>query len=166
MEDKISIFTDGSSLGNPGPGGFSAIIKKGAKKITICGGELHTTNNRMELCAIIAGLYSASKNFPQAKTCSVFSDSKLLIETMNKGWKRKKNKDLWAKLDAIVSKFTRISWNWIKGHAGHRENTEADKIAVAQARKQQRKLKTSKRTEPVKERCDTADNAQQSLFNA
>lgn len=132
----LKIFTDGSSLGNPGPGGFCAIIKKGAKTLIVKGGDAHTTNNRMEMSGIIAGLYFVYKKFPKEKICSVFSDSRLIIETIKSKWKRKKNKDLWEKLDAIIGKFDEIEWNWVKGHSGHLENTKADKIAVAEAKKQ------------------------------
>lgn len=131
----IQIFTDGSSLGNPGPGGFCALIKKGGKTIIVKGGDPHTTNNRMEMSAIIAGLYWLHKKFPKAKTCAVYSDSNLIIETIKKGWKRKKNLDLWAKLDSQITKFEEITWHWIRGHAGHPENTKADRIAVKEARK-------------------------------
>ncbi|MEK7171477.1 MAG: ribonuclease H [Patescibacteria group bacterium] len=136
----LQIFTDGSSLGNPGPGGFCAIIKSGSKTFIIKGGEKYTTNNRMEMSAVIAGLYCVHKKFPNEKKVEVFSDSSLVIETMRRGWKRKKNVDLWAKLDMAVSKFKEVSWNWIRGHAGHKENTQADEIAVAEAKKQKKKL--------------------------
>lgn len=135
----IQIYTDGSSLGNPGPGGFCAIIKTGAKEIIVKGGTGHTTNNRMEMSGIIAGLYWIHKNLPKEKKCSVFSDSNLIIQSILKGWKRKKNLDLWAKLDNIISKFDEISWHWVKGHAGHKENTKADKIAVEEAIKRTQK---------------------------
>lgn len=130
---KIEIYTDGSSLGNPGPGGFCAIIKRAAKTVIAKGGENHTTNNRMEISAVISGLYIAHKRFPSDKQCAVYSDSTLVINTMSRSWKRKKNKDLWEKLDAIVKLFKRIEWHWIRGHAGHIDNTKADKIAVAEA---------------------------------
>lgn len=137
---NIEIYTDGSSLGNPGPGGFGAIIKVGKETIIVKGGEALTTNNRMEMSAVIAGLYYVHKNFPTVTTCKVFSDSSLVIETLKKGWKRKKNLDLWKKMDAIVEKFNSISWNWVRGHNGHRENTQADLVAVSEAKKQQRAL--------------------------
>lgn len=140
----IQIFTDGSSLGNPGPGGFCAIIKGGTKMFIIKGGEADTTNNRMEMSAVIAGLYSVHKKFPNEKKVEVFSDSSLVIETMRCGWKRKKNVDLWEKLDTAAGKFKEVSWNWIRGHAGHKENTKADEIAVAEAKKQQKQQKKPK----------------------
>lgn len=132
---EVKIFTDGSSLGNPGPGGFGALIKKEGKKFVVKGGEAHTTNNRMEMSAIIAGLYWLHKKFPEVKTCAIFSDSQLVISTLNHGWKRKKNLDLWKKLDALVEKFDEISWHWVRGHAGHPENTQADKIAFLEAKR-------------------------------
>lgn len=132
---SIQIFTDGSSLGNPGPGGFCAIIKKETKTYIVKGGENHTTNNRMEMSAIIAGLYYVHKKITRELNVEVFSDSSLIIETMRKGWRRKKNLDLWAKLDSIAAKFDKIKWHWIRGHAGHKENTKADHIAVLEAKK-------------------------------
>lgn len=136
----VLIFADGSSLGNPGPGGFGALIKKDGKKFVVKGGEPDTTNNRMEMSAIIASLYWLHKKFPEVKTCSVFSDSQLVISTLNHGWKRKKNLDLWKKLDALVEKFDEISWHWVRGHSGHPENTQADKIAWREAKKLQQLL--------------------------
>ncbi len=141
---EVQIFTDGSSLGNPGPGGFGAIIKKGGKKFIVKGGELDTTNNRMEMSAIIAALYWVNKKISDIKTCAVFSDSQLIISTLNRGWKRKKNLDLWEKLDSMREKFDEITWHWIRGHAGHPENTEADKIAWGEAKKRQKELRTKK----------------------
>ncbi|MBI4994162.1 ribonuclease HI [Candidatus Peregrinibacteria bacterium] len=132
---SIQIFTDGSSLGNPGPGGFCAIIKKGARTFVVKGGEVKTTNNRMEMSAIIAGLYYAHKKIPTECEVEVFSDSSLIIETMRRKWKRKKNLDLWAKLDAITVKFDKLKWHWIRGHGGHPENEAADRIAVLEAKK-------------------------------
>lgn len=137
---EAAIYTDGSSLGNPGPGGFCAIIKRGKEKIIAKGGEAETTNNRMELAAVIAGLFTVRKHFPKDATAKVYSDSSLVIQTMKVGWKRKKNLDLWEKLDHIVGEFEKVSWQWVRGHAGHPENTEADKVAVSEATKQKRKL--------------------------
>ena len=135
---SVEIFTDGSSLGNPGPGGFCALIKKGGETIIVKGGEAHTTNNRMEMSAVIAGLHYLHTHFPKELECVVFSDSSLVISTITKGWKRKKNIDLWSKLDSIAEKFEKISWRWIKGHAGHTENEKADKVAFGEAKKRQR----------------------------
>lgn len=131
----IRIFTDGSSLGNPGPGGYCAIIKTPSRKIVVKGGEAHTTNNRMEMMAAIEALRHLRKNMPEHKTCAVYSDSSLLRHTVNKGWKKKKNLDLWKLLGELIKDFEEITWHWIKGHAGHPENTEADKVAVKEALK-------------------------------
>lgn len=139
---QIEIFTDGSSLGNPGPGGFCALIKKGTSTIIARGGAEHTTNNRMELAAMIAGLYTLHKKFPEVTECSIISDSNLLIQTLNKGWKRKKNLDLWEKMDKIRAHYKKITYKWVRGHNGHPENTEADRIAYGEAKKHQKKLAT------------------------
>lgn len=135
---QAEMFTDGSSLGNPGPGGFCAVIKLGGEKHIVKGGESHTTNNRMEMAAMIAGLFWLHQNYPEVKEATVFSDSNLIIQSLNKGWKRKKNLDLWEKMDAVQKYFQTIHWRWIKGHAGHKENTEADKVAVQEATKRKR----------------------------
>lgn len=143
---EVKIFTDGSALGNPGPGGFCAIIKgmeaAGKETTIVKGGASHTTNNRMEMSAVIAGLYWLHKNLPEVKTCRVFSDSQLVVFSLNHGWKRKKNLDLWKKLDAVAEKFDRIEWRWIRGHSGHKENTQADRIAVAEAEKRRKRIDT------------------------
>ena len=135
---EVKIFTDGSSLGNPGPGGFCGVVKSGDTKEIVKGGEAHTTNNRMEMRAIIESLAFVHEHYPKVKRCHVYSDSSLVISTINDGWKRKKNLDLWAALDSEIIKFEDISWNWIRGHNGHPENTEADRFAVSEAKKQQR----------------------------
>jgi len=131
---QVDIYTDGSSIGNPGPGGFAAIIKFGENKKILKGGEAVTTNNRMEMCGIIAALHWISENL-KVKTCAVHSDSRLVIQTMKEGWKRKKNLDLWEKMDKVVTNFEKIEWKWVKGHNGHLENEEADKVAVSEARR-------------------------------
>lgn len=143
---SIRIFTDGSSLGNPGPGGFCAIIKQGTDTHIVKGGDAHTTNNRMEMAAIIAGLYWVSKNFPDSRECSVTSDSNLIIQSLKQGWKRKKNLDLWEKLDHVIDKFEKIDWIWVRGHAGHKENEMADKVAVTEAIKQKGLLNLPNKT--------------------
>lgn len=137
---KVEIFTDGSSLGNPGPGGFGAIIKYDDQTQIVKGGAADTTNNRMEMSAVIAGLFWVHEHLPEVKMCTVYSDSSLVIQSLIQGWKRKKNTDLWEKMDRIVEKFEKITWKWVKGHAGHKENTEADRVAVGEAKRWQRKL--------------------------
>jgi len=142
---KAEIFTDGSSLGNPGPGGFCALVRVGGKTTIVKGGDTDTTNNRMEMSAIIAGLYFLHTKFPNASPVEVISDSSLIMDTMNKGWKRKKNKDFWEKMDFITSKFDEITWTWVRGHAGHKENTKADQVAVVEAKKQQKLVRHGKK---------------------
>lgn len=137
---EVKIYTDGSSLGNPGPGGFCAILKytegkTAAKKTIVKGGDKMTTNNRMEMSAVIAALFWVHKNLPESNKAEVFSDSQLVIKTMQLGWKKKMNKDLWEKLDSIAGHFEKISWHWVKGHAGHPENEEADRVAYREATK-------------------------------
>lgn len=100
------------------------------------------------MSAILAGLFAVSKKFPSEKTCAVFSDSNLVIQTLTEGWKRKKNLDLWEKIDRIIEKFDHIDWHWIRGHAGHKENTQADRIAVQEAKKRKR-LKQKPMPEPA-----------------
>ncbi len=131
--EKIIIYGDGSALGNPGPGGYGTVIEFGAEQILLKGGEAYTTNNRMEMTAVSEGLKWVSKNHPEVKTCTVVSDSKLVIETLKSGWKRKKNLDLWKVIDAQLPHFTKITWEWVKGHAGHKQNEIADRLANGEA---------------------------------
>ena len=125
----IKIYTDGACSGNPGPGGWAAVIVSGGKLERVSGGEDRTTNNRMEMLAAIAGLEAV----PSSSDVAVFSDSRLLINTMNLGWKRNKNRDLWERLDDAAAT-RRVSWNWVKGHAGDPLNQEADRLAVIEAK--------------------------------
>lgn len=131
----LTIYTDGSSLGNPGPGGFAGLIMSDGNKVIVKGGDKMTTNNRMEMSAIIASLAWVAKNMEHQKKVRVVSDSNLLIQTLTKGWRRKKNLDLWKKMDAVTAQFDSIEWQWTPGHAGHKENTEADRIARGEAKK-------------------------------
>ena len=125
----IDIYTDGSCIGNPGPGGWAAIIMQDGKTRNLHGRADKTTNNKMEVLAAIEGI----KATPSGVDVRVHSDSSYLINTMTKNWKRNKNRDLWNKLDTEVAK-RNVSWNWVKGHAGHPQNEEADRIANAEAR--------------------------------
>ncbi len=134
---KITLYTDGACKGNPGIGGWGALlIYKGHEK-TLYGGEADTTNNRMELMAVIEGL-SALK-----RPCEVdvYTDSRYVQQGISEwlaGWKRNgwktaakkpvKNADLWQKLDEVNQKH-RVSWHWVKGHAGHAGNERADELA-------------------------------------
>ncbi|MGZ3765485.1 MAG: ribonuclease HI [Mucilaginibacter sp.] len=132
----IEIFTDGASSGNPGPGGYGVILRSGKHYKELSAGYRKTTNNRMELMAVIKGL-EALKSLNQSVT--IYSDSKYVIDSIEKRWvygwlqkgfKDKKNKDLWLRyLD--VSKLHQIKFVWVRGHAGHPENERCDQLAVA-----------------------------------
>jgi ribonuclease HI len=134
----IEIFTDGASSGNPGPGGYGTILRSGKHYKELAEGFRKTTNNRMELLAVIKGL-EALKTPNQQVT--IYSDSKYVVDAIEKRWVNgwvakgfagKKNKDLWLRyLD--VSKLHNIRFVWIKGHAGHPENERCDRLAVAAA---------------------------------
>ncbi len=141
---RVEIFTDGACSGNPGPGGWGAILRYGSSEKELSGGEAETTNNRMELTAVIAAL-SALKE-PCAVT--ICSDSKYVIDAVTKGWAEKwqknrwikpdkkpaLNADLWERLLALLGKH-QVQFTWIKGHAGHPENERCDQLAVEQAQK-------------------------------
>ncbi len=139
---EVQIFTDGACSGNPGPGGYGVILKFNGSEKEISKGFKDTTNNRMELHAVIAGLNALNEK------CKVriYSDSKYIIDAVNNGWavrwkkngwKRNKkdyalNPDLWDKLLNLISQHE-IVFIWVKGHAGHDENERCDKMAVAAA---------------------------------
>jgi ribonuclease HI len=142
---KIKIFTDGSAKGNPGPGGYGIVLKFGDKMKEISQGYRLTTNNRMELLALIIALENLKTDkFP----VEVFSDSKYVIDSITKRWvfgwntkgfKGKKNADLWIRYLQIHSKFN-LSFHWVKGHAGHPENERCDVLAVSAAENSQHHL--------------------------
>lgn len=142
---KILIYTDGSCLGNPGFGGYGAIILDGEKEIILKDGEEKTTNNRMELRGIIEALRWTSGNCT-ATQVHIFSDSSLMIQSITKGWKRKKNLDLWKEFDElnekVWSKKNTVTWNWVKGHSTDKYNQRVDKIAVAEAVQQRNSAKS------------------------
>lgn len=131
----IHLFTDGASSGNPGPGGYGVILRSGSHYKELSAGYRKTTNNRMELLAVIVGL-EALKN--PAQQVLIHSDSKYVIDAVEKKWvfgwvlkgfAGKKNQDLWLRfLD--VYKAHQIQFKWVKGHAGHPENERCDKLAV------------------------------------
>ena len=120
----IEIYTDGACSGNPGPGGWAAVILEDGSKRTIHGREPDTTNNRMELLAVIKGLEATDVS----SEVKVFSDSQYIINTMTRNWKRRANRDLWAMLDNEVKKRD-VRWQWVRGHAGDPLNEEADALA-------------------------------------
>ncbi len=137
------IFTDGSCLGNPGAGGYAAVIIDTAGKcFEISGGEAYTTNNRMELTAAIVAL----KKIPAGSSVELFTDSSYLKNAFTQGWlanwkrcnwknaakKSVLNKDLWLELDALISRHN-VKFHWIKGHAGHPLNERCDQLARAEA---------------------------------
>ena len=133
----VNIYSDGACKGNPGPGGWGALIIEGDKKNEIFGGEANTTNNRMEILAVIMAL----KAINTISEITVFTDStyvqKGISEWIDKwkinGWKTSnknevKNKDLWVQLDSLTAQL-KINWVWVKGHSGHSENDRADYLA-------------------------------------
>ncbi len=128
----IEIYTDGSCIGNPGPGGWGAIILAD-KKYIVSGNEPDTTNNRMEMKAIIAALkWLKTNNISDPVT--IHSDSNLIVQTMNKGWKKKANTDLWEMIDSLAPELN-LTWKWVKAHATNKLNNEVDKIAFSEAEK-------------------------------
>lgn len=137
MSTLIEVFCDGACSGNPGPGGFGAILRAGGTMKEFSGGELNTTNNRMELTAAITALEALSRPC----TVSVTTDSQYLVKGMTewifswmkKGWVNSKkdpvlNRDLWERL-LTLSKKHRIEWKWVRGHSGHPENERCDELA-------------------------------------
>jgi ribonuclease HI len=136
-DPHVVIHTDGACSGNPGPGGWGAILAFGENVRELKGGEAHTTNNRMELMAAIAALEALKRPC----LVDIHTDSQYLRDGILRwmhGWKRNgwrtaekkpvKNMDLWKRLDALVAKH-RVRWHWLKGHAGHQLNERADTLA-------------------------------------
>lgn len=135
----IEIFTDGASSGNPGPGGYGVILRSGKHYKEISEGFRKTTNNRMELLAVIKGLEAITK--PNQEVL-ISSDSKYVIDAIEKRWVNgwlqkgfvgKKNKDLWLRY-LEISKLHKVRFNWVRGHNGHPENERCDQLAVAAAK--------------------------------
>jgi ribonuclease HI len=135
---EINIYTDGSSRGNPGPGGYGVILKYGRAVKELSAGFRRTTNNRMELMAVIVGLESLKT---QSIPVKIHSDSKYVLDAITKGWVHgwhrkdfagKKNKDLWLRFLQAQRGFN-ISYFWVRGHNGHPENERCDELAVAAA---------------------------------
>lgn len=134
--DKLYIYTDGSCLGNPGPGGWGVVMKFRDKVKELSGGESNSTNNRMELTSVIEALESVkSTKWP----VEIYTDSKYVVDAVNKGWvfywnkkqnmSGKKNPDLWKRFLNIYSKYDNIKFIWVKGHNGHPENERCDLLA-------------------------------------
>jgi len=137
ISDVVQIFTDGACRGNPGPGGWGALLRYGDNERSLWGGEPETTNNRMELMAVIQGLLALQRSCE----VKVTSDSTYVLKGIQewmpnwkkKGWKTAakkpvKNADLWKQLDELVVLHS-IDWQWVKGHSGHAENEIADQLA-------------------------------------
>ena len=122
----IYLYTDGAASGNPGPGGYGVVLVCGTLRKELSGGFSRTTNNRMELLAVIKGLEAIRW---QGAEVEVWSDSQYVVNTITQGWKRKKNGDLWERYDAIARGF-KLKFHWLKGHAGHPENERCDRLAV------------------------------------
>lgn len=134
----IQIFTDGAAQGNPGPGGYGTILRFGKHEKELSQGFRLTTNNRMELLAVIVGLEAIKKT---GIPVTVISDSKYVVEAVEKGWiwtweknnfKKKANPDLWKRFIPLYHKH-KPKFKWIKGHAGHPENERCDELAVRAA---------------------------------
>ncbi len=135
---KITMYTDGAAKGNPGNGGYGIVLKAGKHYREISEGFRMTTNNRMELLAVIVGLETLKK---QAQTIAIYSDSKYVVDAVNKNWvfnwekkafKGKKNIDLWKRFLNIYSKH-HVTFHWVKGHAGNIYNEKCDELAVIAA---------------------------------
>ena len=151
----IELYTDGASSGNPGPGGYGAILRSGKHYKEISAGYRKTTNNRMELMAVIAGLEQIKTPGQQVM---VYSDSKYIIDSVEKKWvfgwvtkgfAGKKNKDLWLRFLSIY-KLQQVKFTWVKGHAGHPENERCDELAVMAAKSKDLLIDTVFETENQK----------------
>lgn len=134
---SVEMFTDGACRGNPGPGGWGVLMRYGDTEKTLFGGEAETTNNRMELMAVIQGLSALNRPCK----ISITSDSTYVLKGIQEwlpGWKKRnwktaskqpvKNVDLWQRLDALIGEHD-IDWHWVRGHSGHAENEIADQLA-------------------------------------
>jgi len=136
---KIVIYTDGSCLNNPGRGGYGVIIKRLNDEIVLSGGEPNTTNNRMEMKAILEAVKWCNENVHD-ESVSLYSDSSYVLNSIQEGWKRKANVDIWAEIDKALAEMNKrgitIKWNWVKGHAGNELNERVDRIAVKESENQ------------------------------
>ena len=140
---EVEVFTDGACKGNPGPGGWGFLLRMGQHEKEMSGGEPHTTNNRMEMTAVIRALSALT----EPCRISLYSDSKYVIDGITKwlpgwekrGWKTaaKKpvlNEDLWRKLSEVVRRHE-VTWNWVRGHDGHEKKERVDQLASSAAEK-------------------------------
>ena len=137
-DKKITLYTDGACSGNPGPGGWGAILAWNGHEKELSGGEMDTTNNRMEMMAVIEGLNAIKKS----SEVELYTDSKYVMDGVNEwleGWKARgwktaakkpvKNQDLWERIDEVVQRHM-IRWHWVKGHSGNEMNERVDQLAV------------------------------------
>ena len=136
ITEPILLYTDGSSRGNPGPGGYGVVIKYGSYRKELSQGFRLTTNNRMELLGVIEGLKAIKKREIPVK---IYSESSYVVNAVNNGWlkswvskdlSKKKNSDLWGLFLNVSQTFSSLEFIWIKGHAGHPENERCDRLAV------------------------------------
>jgi ribonuclease HI len=136
---RVELYTDGACSGNPGPGGWGALLLYGDHRRELCGGEPSTTNNRMELMAVIEGVRALKRSVP----LTIYTDSVYVMKGITEwiaGWKRNgwktaakkpvKNEDLWRELDRVLEEHD-VKWQWVKGHAGNPGNERADELARA-----------------------------------
>lgn len=142
-DTMVTIYTDGACIGNPGPGGYGAVLLSGEHRKELSGGFANTTNNRMEILAAIVGLETLKK--PSAVT--LYSDSRYLVDAIEKGWaikwqangwmrnkkERAVNPDLWERLLGLTKQHD-VAFRWVRGHAGNKGNERCDKLAVAAAK--------------------------------
>ena len=140
----VDIYTDGACSGNPGPGGWGAILRYGKYEREMSGGEAQTTNNRMELLAIISALEALN----EPCKARIHSDSKYVIDSITQGWAKKwkkngwmrnkkeraLNADLWGRLLGLIERHS-VEFDWVKGHSGHPENERCDQMAVKESKK-------------------------------
>ncbi len=141
---KIYMYTDGACKGNPGPGGWGTILRYKDNERVLSGGEANTTNNRMELTAVIKGFESLKTKCD----VEVYTDSKYIVDAITLGWAKKwrsnnwyrnikdkaSNQDLWEKLLSLIE-INEVKFIWLKGHSGHPENERCDKLAVSESQK-------------------------------
>ena len=139
MSNQLIMYTDGASRGNPGPGGYGTILFWGGHSKELSGGYRYTTNNRMELMAVIAGLEALKK---EGLSVTVYSDSQYVVKAVEQGWLRnwiatdfkggKKNRDLWMQFHDLSKKY-KLRFVWVRGHADNPHNNRCDQLATAAA---------------------------------
>jgi ribonuclease HI len=137
VSDRVEVFSDGACKGNPGPGGWGALLRYGGSEKELCGGEANTTNNRMELMAVIQALETLKRPCRVRITTDSQYVKRGVTEWMAR-WKRNgwrtadrkpvKNRDLWERMDRALSEHE-LEWRWVRGHTGHAENERADRLA-------------------------------------